>query len=112
MILKIHAIMKQVCTSGGSHLRPPKFKWITQPIRNAIIVVGCLMQMFVANAQNNSNDTYRLSGKITSAAEGEALPGVNVLVRGTQTGTVTDLDGNYSISVSSDDVILVSFIGS
>jgi TonB-linked SusC/RagA family outer membrane protein len=39
--------------------------------------------------------------------EGEPLIGVNILQKGTATGTVTDLDGSYSISVSSDDAILI-----
>ena len=34
--------------------------------------------------------------------EGYEMPGVNVLVKGSNNGTVTDLDGNYSITVSSD----------
>jgi len=53
-----------------------------------------------------------VNGKVTSLETGEALPGVNILVQGSTTGTVTDLDGNYRISVPSDDAILVfSFIG-
>ena len=57
------------------------------------------------NAQNNW-----LSGKIESQ-EGEPLPGVNVVVKGTLTGVVSDVDGNYSISVGPNDVLVFSFIG-
>lgn len=39
-----------------------------------------------------------VSGTVTAAEEG-ALPGVNVLLKGTTTGTVTDLDGNYRLTV-------------
>ncbi len=39
--------------------------------------------------------------------EGEALPGVNVLIKGSSVGTVTDIDGMYSLSVPSDDDVLV-----
>ncbi|MGB3849149.1 MAG: SusC/RagA family TonB-linked outer membrane protein [Tunicatimonas sp.] len=39
-----------------------------------------------------------VTGNVSSDAEG-ALPGVNVLLKGTSTGTVTDLDGNYRLSV-------------
>jgi TonB-linked SusC/RagA family outer membrane protein len=53
-----------------------------------------------------------VSGKITSAEDGSALPGVNVLLKGTATGSVTDADGNYNLSVPSSGGILVfSFIG-
>ncbi len=51
-----------------------------------------------------------VSGKVTDDA-GDALPGVNVLIKGTTTGTQTDLDGNYRLSVSDDAVLVVSYVG-
>ena len=48
-----------------------------------------------------------ITGKVADQVSGEALPGVNVLVKGTATGTVTDVDGNYSLSVDNGDGILV-----
>ena len=39
------------------------------------------------------------------------LPGVNVLVKGTSTGTVTDFDGNYQIRANTGDILVFSFIG-
>lgn len=43
---------------------------------------------------------------------GEGLPGVSVLVKGTQTGTITDIDGKYSLNVESDsDILVFSFVG-
>ena len=52
-----------------------------------------------------------VSGKVTAAGEGE-LPGVNVLVKGTTTGTVTDLEGNYRVTVPEGyDVLVFSSIG-
>jgi TonB family protein len=54
----------------------------------------------------------RITGKVTLADDGIALPGVNVRVKGTSTGTVTDLNGAYSIETSQDNPTLVfSFIG-
>jgi TonB-linked SusC/RagA family outer membrane protein len=53
-----------------------------------------------------------VSGKVTSTEDGSALPGVNVVIKGTTTGTVTDADGNYRLSVPPDGGALVfSFIG-
>ncbi len=43
--------------------------------------------------------------------EGEPLPGVNVVIKGTNTGTQTDFDGNYSIDCNVGDVLVFSFIG-
>lgn len=52
-----------------------------------------------------------VSGKVTSM-EGEELPGVNVIVKGTTQGTVTDINGNYNLSIEGDDVVLVfSYVG-
>jgi TonB-dependent starch-binding outer membrane protein SusC len=50
-----------------------------------------------------------VTGKVTTA-EGESLPGVNVVLKGTTTGTITDVDGNYSLPASSGTLVF-SFIG-
>ena len=53
-----------------------------------------------------------ITGKVTSAEDGSPIPGVNVILKGTTTGTVTDIDGNYKLNVPSDQGILVyRFIG-
>ncbi|MEO0334427.1 MAG: TonB-dependent receptor plug domain-containing protein, partial [Bacteroidota bacterium] len=53
-----------------------------------------------------------LSGKVSSADDQALLPGVNVVVKGTTTGTITDINGTYSLAVADDAEILVfSFIG-
>jgi TonB-linked SusC/RagA family outer membrane protein len=53
-----------------------------------------------------------VSGRITAAEDGTSLPGVNVIVKGTTNGTVSDADGKYSLSVPATGGSLVfSFIG-
>jgi TonB-linked SusC/RagA family outer membrane protein len=54
-----------------------------------------------------------LTGKVTDAATGEALIGVTVLVKGTTVGALTDINGNFSIPVSSRQQVTlqISFIG-
>ncbi len=53
-----------------------------------------------------------VSGKVTAAEDGSALPGVNVVLKGTTNGTVTDADGNYRLTVPATGGSLVfSFIG-
>ena len=51
----------------------------------------------------------RVSGVVVS--EGEPLPGASVLVKGTHNGTVTDVDGKYTIVVPADGTLVFSFIG-
>ncbi len=53
----------------------------------------------------------KVSGTVTDATTGEGIAGVNVVVKGTSTGTITSIDGNYSISVSSGAALLFSFVG-
>ncbi len=56
--------------------------------------------------------TMTVTGKITSAENEEELPGVNVVIKGTTSGTVSDINGNYSIEVPSGNSVLVfSYIG-
>ncbi len=59
-----------------------------------------------------SKQGIKITGKVTSASSGESLPGVNVLEKGTMNGAVTDVNGNYTIPVTSTESILVfSYIG-
>ncbi|UII27988.1 SusC/RagA family TonB-linked outer membrane protein [Fulvivirga maritima] len=52
-----------------------------------------------------------VSGKVTSAKDGTGMPGVNVIVKGTSNGTVTDVEGNYSLSAPEDATLVFSFVG-
>jgi len=51
-----------------------------------------------------------LSGKVTDEND-EALPGASVLVKGTSIGTTTDVNGDYSLTVPDDAVVIYSFVG-
>ena len=51
-----------------------------------------------------------ITGTVTDA-DGLPLPGVNVLIKGTTTGTQTDFDGNYDINAQQGDVLVFSFVG-
>jgi len=52
-----------------------------------------------------------ISGVVSDASNGEALIGANVLVKGTDRGTITDIDGSYSLKASEGDVLVVSYAG-
>lgn len=55
----------------------------------------------------------RISGRVTSSADGQPLPGVNVLVKGTTNGVSTDANGNYSLTIPNGSVtLLLTSIGS
>ncbi|MBU2913739.1 SusC/RagA family TonB-linked outer membrane protein [Reichenbachiella agariperforans] len=74
-----------------------------------LLVLGALL---LTTAIQVYAQTKVVTGVIKDAELGDALPGVNVLIQGTQTGTVSDFDGRYSISIPSDETVLVfSFVG-
>ncbi|MDF9799438.1 TonB-linked SusC/RagA family outer membrane protein [Catalinimonas alkaloidigena] len=76
------------------------------------IMVGLLSLMIALFSLNTAWAQNTVSGTVSSAETGEALPGVNVIVKGTTVGTVTDIDGNYRLNIPQDATILVfSFIG-
>ena len=53
-----------------------------------------------------------VTGVITDVADGSSLIGVNIVVKGTQTGVISDIDGKYSIKInSSKDILVISYIG-
>ncbi len=53
----------------------------------------------------------QVTGTVTDAQTGDALIGASVVIQGTTVGTVTDLDGNYSINASTGDVLEFSYTG-
>lgn len=72
-----------------------------------LMVLGCLLGFQSAKAQNE----ITVTGTVTGAEDGMLLPGVSVIEKGTSNGTATDFDGNYTISVASDAVLVFSYIG-
>src|SRR5690606_31448929 len=51
-----------------------------------------------------------VTGTVTDY-DGEVLPGVNILEKGTTNGTITSIDGKFQISVAPDAVLVFSYIG-
>ncbi|HKK63674.1 MAG TPA: SusC/RagA family TonB-linked outer membrane protein [Bacteroidales bacterium] len=67
--------------------------------------------MFVLS-QAVSAQTRTVTGNVTSADDGSTLPGVSIVVKGTSIGTVSDIDGEYSINVPNDaETLVFSFVG-
>ena len=75
--------------------------------KSLLMSLALLFSFGIVFAQDRS-----ISGKVTSAEDGSAIPGVNVVVKGTTTGAVTDIDGNYKFAIPADGTLLVfSFVG-
>ncbi|HOP14084.1 MAG TPA: carboxypeptidase-like regulatory domain-containing protein, partial [Lentimicrobium sp.] len=56
-------------------------------------------------------DVLRVKGTVTDLGTGETLPGVNISIKGTQTGAVTDIYGKYSLDALKGSVLVFSFVG-
>ena len=54
----------------------------------------------------------QITGVVTGDFDESALPGVRVYIKGGKTGTLTDIDGKYSIQASQGDVLVFSYVGS
>jgi TonB-linked SusC/RagA family outer membrane protein len=55
--------------------------------------------------------TRSVSGRIISGDDNSPLPGVSILVKGTTTGTTTNMDGRYDLQVPQSGVLVMSFVG-
>ncbi len=77
---------------------------LLKPIHVAYQVVGTQIIL--------SNQDRIINGRVTDAATGEGLPGVNVTIKSTSRGTTTDGEGNYRITLPNERIMLVfSFVG-
>jgi TonB-dependent starch-binding outer membrane protein SusC len=53
-----------------------------------------------------------VSGRVTDSETGEGIPGVNILIQGTTSGSVTDIDGSYTVEIpSGETTLLFSYVG-
>lgn len=76
-----------------------------------LLLLGLTAVLMLASSELWAQDRV-ISGRVTDAEDGTGLPGVNVVLQGSTTGTVTDSDGRYSLSVPSQAGTLVfTFVG-
>lgn len=69
-----------------------------------------LLLIFLIASAGLFAQQIEVTGNVTDD-QGNTLPGVSIVIEGTSRGTVTDLDGNFSISVSSGGTLVFSFVG-
>ena len=90
------------------------FKKMTSNI-TLMMFLCCFLQTSISlNATNYSGDEmeeYKLITGSVVDAEGIPLIGVNILIVGKSEGTITDIDGNFSIDVDQGDVLEITYVG-
>ena len=76
---------------------------------SSIILIACLVQVIAVDYAQAQQQT--ISGKVTDVS-GQPMPGVSVIVKGTTQGTITNTDGNYTLSNAPEGAILnFTFVG-
>lgn len=84
------------------------------PLRRGalLLLLAVVLAGFPLHALFAQNTSHIVTGTVQDGQDNSILPGVNVLLKGTTTGTSTDGDGKFALTVSDDDAVLVvSFIG-
>lgn len=80
------------------------------PIFNQVVIAESSGLTETASIQQQKKRT--VTGTITDAVDGTPIVGATITLKGTTTGGISDLDGNYSIQIrNSKDVLIVSYIG-
>jgi TonB-linked SusC/RagA family outer membrane protein len=75
-------------------------------LKSAFLSLFLVLFAFISNAQDRN-----ITGTVTDQA-GEGIPGVSIIVAGTSVGTITTVDGTYSLSVPADATqLMLSFVG-
>lgn len=93
---------KEKLRSNMSKIRQP-FNW---KVLTLILFLGCGL------ASPTHSQQRTISGTVTDGESGETLPGVNILIKNTNIGTVTDIDGSFNLNVPDEGAVLVfSFVG-
>ena len=75
-------------------------------MNNILHIVFIILFGMISHSQQR-----QISGIVTSQSDGMALPGVNVVIKGTSNGTKTDFDGKYSIMAKTGDILIFSYVG-
>ncbi len=73
--------------------------------------IGFILLIALAMIVNPVLAQNQVSGTVTDSQSGEPLVGVTVLIKGTTDGTITDVDGRYSLNAPDDAVLVLSFVG-
>lgn len=77
-----------------------------------MLAVCLMVALLSADATARQTDSWVLTGTVTDAASGEALPGASIQIDGTYTGTITNSEGVFQLNVQDESVaLIVRFIG-
>lgn len=91
-----------------SRLKPPtqimKQNYIYAALAALVLLLCCL-------ERGHTQNTIQISGKVLAAADGTALPGATIQVKGTSNGTTADLDGKFELRAVPNATLVFSYLG-
>lgn len=98
--------MNRVLLKGAGNIRlyMPDKAW-------HCLLLLCFMLPCSIRVHAQEKETITVTGKVLSATDREGVPGASVQIKGTTTGTVADVDGNFSVEAPTDGVLTISAIG-
>ena len=73
-------------------------------------LIGLCVFLMMLGIQLSMAQERQVTGTVTDASDGTPLPGVTIVIKGTSTGTSTDIDGHYALNVPGDVVELSSML--
>jgi len=102
--------------------KTPNYFWLLKPMVTILLFCGLAFPAFSLTEERASGDDIlgsaaemqqgRITGTVTDASNGQGMPGVNIQVKGTSTGAISDAGGKYTITTTDANATIVfSFIG-
>ena len=79
--------------------------------RTSLKFVVLVVALLTVQAMFGALMAKPVSGKVVSALDGEPLIGATIQVQGSQTGAVTDFDGNFTVNAEEGQTLVVSYVG-
>jgi TonB-linked SusC/RagA family outer membrane protein len=77
----------------------------------SVFLMGCLVLVVALTTVRAQSGELIIHGTVKSGENNEILPGVNVTIKGTTNGTITDVKGQYSLGAKPGDVLVFSYVG-
>jgi len=106
--------MQQKIATGILLPKIPKIRLLSIFSIMAVLLIAATFNVLAdpADATESVAQKFKVAGTVISSEDNQPLPGVNILVEGTNSGTSTDINGKYTLELDDPDVNLVfSYIG-
>jgi len=75
-------------------------------LKRLLLLVAAIAIANLSYAQQRT-----ITGQVTDSGDGNPIPGVNVVIKGTTNGTISDFDGKYTLQAAEGDVLVFSYVG-